>query len=100
ANFVTPTELADGVYFGFSDLSNYRHHPSIIFIGIPTTMGNTQRRIETYLLDIPDKDYYQLPVTIVLEYFHRTNQTFDSVNALMAAMKTDEATMRKWLSTL
>ncbi|HUC20346.1 MAG TPA: riboflavin kinase, partial [Candidatus Polarisedimenticolaceae bacterium] len=100
ANFTTSTSLADGVYFGFSDLDAYHEHPSVIFIGTPTTMGDTLRRLETHLLDIPDADYYDLSIEVSPHYFHRSNQTFSSVEALVEAMKADEAAMRRWLTSL
>ncbi len=100
ANFHTATELADGVYFGFTNLKNFRNHPSIIFLGVPTTMGNTERRLESYLLDIPDEDYYDLPIKVILKHHHRPNQTFDSVDNLLVAMKNDETATRRWLAAL
>lgn len=100
ANFHITTDLSDGVYFGFTELKNYRNHPSLIFLGVPTTMGDTERRLETYLLDIPDEDYYDLPISVVLQDYHRPNQTFDSVDNLLVAMKADEAATRQWLASL
>ncbi len=100
ANFITNTHLADGVYFGFTDLANYTDHPSIIFLGIPTTMKNTERRLETHLFDVVDEDYYGLPTRVVLLHFHRPNQTFGSVDVLLGAIKADDAAGRLWLSAL
>ncbi len=96
ANIVTQTKLKDGVYFGYADLDAFTHHPAIIFIGTPTTVGDTERRLEAHLLDIVDKDYYGQTMAVELIAYHRQNQTFDSVDALMKAMKTDEATAREW----
>jgi riboflavin kinase/FMN adenylyltransferase len=96
ANLRVATDLADGVYFGYADLDVYRRQPAIIFIGTPTTVGDTERRVEAYLLDIPDKDYYDLPLQLSIESFHRSNRTFDSVDDLMVAMKEDEVAARSW----
>jgi riboflavin kinase/FMN adenylyltransferase len=96
ANINVNTELQDGVYFGFSDLQNYQDHPTIVFIGTPVTMGDTERRVEAHLLDIEDREYYDLPITISVETFHRGNQHFASVEALQVAMKQDEAVARQW----
>ncbi len=94
ANLTTRTELADGVYFGFAELAAFTHHPALIFVGIPTTLGDTERRIEVYLLDIPDQDYYGEALRVILVHYHRANQTFKSVPALLAVMKADERTAR------
>jgi riboflavin kinase/FMN adenylyltransferase len=96
ANLTTATNLADGVYFGFADLADWSRHPALIFIGTPTTIGDTGRRVEAYLLDIPDKDYYDLPLTVSIEHFHRGNQKFASTDALIKAMQADEAAARHW----
>jgi riboflavin kinase/FMN adenylyltransferase len=99
ANLTTETDLDDGVYFGFADLADWSHHPTIIFIGTPTTMGDRRHRVEAYLLDIPDKDYYDLPLTVSIAHFHRANQKFASADELIAAMHNDEATAQKWFSS-
>lgn len=98
ANITTETSARDGVYFGFADLGDFHDHPSVIFIGVPTTMGDTARRVEAHLLDIPDIDYYDLPMTVRLEEYHRSNRTFDDASGLMAAMKADELAARRWFS--
>ena len=99
-NITVTAKANDGVYFGFADLNDFKDHPAIIFIGTPTTTGDTRRRLEAYLLDIPDRDYYGLKLTVKLTYFHRPNQTFNSIKNLSRAMKADEAAARNWFTSL
>src|SRR2546430_2613557 len=82
ANINVPTDLVDGVYFGFADLQNFKDQPALIFVGTPTTMGDTERRVEAHLLDIPDADYYGQKLTLRIVLYHRPNRTFESVAAL------------------
>jgi riboflavin kinase / FMN adenylyltransferase len=96
ANFAADTDAKDGVYFGFADLADFTHQPALIFIGVPTTVGDTGRRVEVHLLDIPDKDYYGLPVTVKLETYHRGNKTFAGIDELLEVMKADETAGREW----
>lgn len=96
ANLAALTDARDGVYFGFADMANFSRHPSIIFVGVPTTMGEHERRVEAYLLDIPDKDYYGQHLYLTLEKYHRANRTFADIDELMAAMKADETAGRHW----
>lgn len=96
ANVDIMTPLADGVYFGYADLADYTHHPALIFIGTPTTIGDTDRRVEAHLLDISDKDYYDQTIKLSVEHFHRANKTFDSIDQLKKVMKDDEAAGREW----
>ena len=96
ANIETDTQLSDGVYFGWADLGKYTHHPALIFIGTPTTMGDVERRAEAHLLDIDDTDHYGLELKLSVEVFHRPNQTFSSVDELLVAIKADETAGRDW----
>jgi riboflavin kinase/FMN adenylyltransferase len=96
ANITTSTNLDDGVYFGYADLANYTKQPALIFIGTPTTMGDTDRRVEAYLLDIPDKDHYGEELNLSIEHFHRKNETFNNVDALLAVMAEDEVAARQY----
>jgi riboflavin kinase/FMN adenylyltransferase len=98
ANLTTKTDLADGVYFGFADLGDWQNRPSLIFVGVPTTLGDTKRRIEVHILDIPDEDYYGRELSAKVSHYHRANQNFDSVDQLLIAMKTDEQAARQWFT--
>lgn len=98
ANLNVGTDLKDGVYFGFANLGSMRDNPALIFVGIPTTVGDVERRVEAHLLDVPDKDYYDQNLVITVGHFHRPNKTFDSLEELMTAIKEDELTARKWFA--
>ncbi len=99
ANLAVKTYARDGVYFGFADMADFSHHPSIIFVGVPTTLGDRERRVEAYLLDVPDEDYYGHHLSLTLEKYHRANRTFAGIDELMAAMKADETAARQWFET-
>lgn len=98
ANITTKTDLDDGVYFGYASLAVYDRQPALIFIGVPTTMGDTERRVEVHLLDIADEDYYEQDLKVWICFFHRSNQTFESVTELLNVMRDDEAAGRAWLA--
>lgn len=99
ANLDIPTDLKDGVYFGHADLAAHRNRPALIFVGRPTTLNDKRRRVEVHLLDIEDRDYYDLPLQAQVEFFHRANKKFDSLEDLKKAMRQDEATARQWFSS-
>lgn len=98
ANTQTPTNLRDGVYFGWADLADYNHYPALIFVGTPSTatLDDGSRRVEAHLLDAKDIDYYGLELKLNVQVFHRPNQTFDSIDELLVAMKSDEIAGRAW----
>jgi FAD synthase len=96
ANIAAETDLDDGVYFGRADLAGHKRHPALIFVGTPTTVGDTIRRVEAHLLDIPDHDYYGERLVLEVLHFRRPNVTFGSVKELLAAMREDEVAGRAW----
>lgn len=100
ANIKSKTNHANGIYFGFANLNGYHKHPAIVFIGTPTTVGNTDRRIEVHLLDAADKDYYGLELNLDIKKFHRPSKTFGSIEELKIAMKDDEIAARKWFKEI
>lgn len=86
----------DGIYFGHATLGGLKRKPALIFVGTPETINQKQRRVEAYLLDIPDEDHYGQKLMLSLEKFHRPNQKFASINELKHAMREDELTARRW----
>lgn len=96
ANINVTCDLADGIYFGFADLDEYKNHPSLIFIGTPVTMGDKTRRVEAHLLDIPDKDHYDQKITLHVKHFWRPNKKLSSVDKLIKVIKEDDVAARDW----
>lgn len=96
ANVSVATDLADGVYFGFADLGELRNRPAMIFIGVPVTVGDTERRVEAHLLDVPDKDYYGQSMTLTIGHYQRPNRSFENIGQLVEAIRADEAAARQW----
>src|SRR3989344_834579 len=92
-------KIDDGVYFGHATLGQYKHKPALIFVGAPETVGKKDRRVEAYLLDIPDRDYYNQKLMLSLEKFHRPNQKFASKNEFKHAMRDDELAARQWFTS-
>jgi len=99
ANLAIMADLADGVYFGFADLADWPDWPALVFIGTPTTVGDTGRRVEAHLLDIPDKDYYGQSLSVSVRHYYRANKTFDNMAQLLGAMRADEAAARQWFDS-
>ena len=98
ANIICETDLRDGVYLALADLKDYKKHPSLVFIGKPTTKGveASQRRVEAYLINIPDQDYYDLPIGLDLRHYLRPNEAFDTLEELTKQMIKDEEYAKSW----
>ncbi|MFI5271187.1 MAG: riboflavin kinase [Candidatus Saccharimonadales bacterium] len=98
ANIRAETDLTEGVYFGFANLVTFSQKPSLIFVGVPKTMGESEKRVEVHILDIPDVDYYKNVMTVLIEYFHRPNKRFKTIQELVRTMHVDESTAREWFN--
>jgi riboflavin kinase/FMN adenylyltransferase len=98
ANLSTETAVADGVYFGFADMAPFLQCPALVFIGVPTTIGDSKRRVEVHLLDIADEDYYGLQLSVTLHQYYRANKTFANIDQLLQAIHGDEAAARQWFA--
>ena len=100
ANIECPTDLDEGVFVGFTTLkfNKLKLHtiPSIIFIGFPETLNETNKRLETHLFDIPDIDYYGAEVSVEIHEKLRNSEKFDSIDELIRQMKHDENNARQW----
>src|SRR5262249_30435893 len=96
ANIRVDTAARDGVYCARAWLGAYEAHPAMVFVGTPTTVGDTERRVEAHLLGILDRDHYGEELRLELEHYLRANQTFAKVAELVKAMRADEAACRKW----
>ena len=68
-------------------------------IGTNPTVGGKKQTIETYFFDF-DEDLYGQQLEIQLLERIREEKTFDTIDELVAAMKTDEAFSRKFIASL
>ncbi len=59
-------------------------------------MQQKEHRVEAWLLDIEDKDYYGELLTCELVHYVRPNETFSSKEKLKQALANDEIYARKW----
>lgn len=98
ANITVANRMKEGVYFGYADLGPYSHHPALIFVGIPSTVGAKSYRVEAHLLAVADEDYYGMTMRLEICHFYRPNEQFASIDELVAAMHDDEAALRQWMT--
>jgi riboflavin kinase/FMN adenylyltransferase len=94
------TAPADGVYAGWlRRLDTGETFPAAISVGTnPTFDGHRERRVECYVLDRDDLELYGVEVEVTFVERLRGMVRFDSVEALLAAMKDDVARTRDVLA--
>jgi riboflavin kinase/FMN adenylyltransferase len=86
-----------GIYAVRATLADGREHPGVASLGVRPTFEPPRELLETHLLDF-DGDLYGQRIEVALHAFIREERKFDSVEALVAEMKRDEAAARKLLA--
>jgi riboflavin kinase/FMN adenylyltransferase len=85
-----------GIYAVRVTLDDGSEHPGVASLGIRPTFDPPQELLETHLLDF-DGDLYGRRIEVALHAFIRDEAKFDSLDALAAQMKDDEAQARTLL---
>ncbi|MDQ3044105.1 MAG: riboflavin biosynthesis protein RibF [Chloroflexota bacterium] len=102
ANFKPAKEqvaVADGIYASFATLAGEDLiRPAMTYVGTRPTVNSGERQVETHILDF-DGDLYGQDLRVDLIKRLRGDAVFDSLNALVAQLRHDEATTREVLST-
>lgn len=109
ANIQIKDKDLDGIFVGYTSLKNSddekvtktfnsRELPSIIFIGIAETVGESHRRLEAHILDFPLIDLYGSEIEVEILDKLRDNKKFDTVDELITQMKQDEDKARAWFN--
>jgi riboflavin kinase/FMN adenylyltransferase len=95
-----PALPALGIYLGrvhVPDRSVGPGHPALVSVGVrPTFHDDGRVLVEAYLLDW-DGDLYDATLDLELDVWLRAERRFDSVEALVAQMRADEAEARRLL---
>lgn len=99
ANIAVDSGAEEGVFVGYTTLRGGRL-PSIIFIGTAETLGETNKRLESYILDFPDEDLYDELIEVEVLDQLRDNQKFDSIDDLIEQMHQDERNARDYFANL
>ena len=86
-----------GIYAVRATLEDGTEHPGVASLGVRPTFDPPQELLETHLLDF-DGDLYEQKIEVALHAFIREEQKFDSVEALVAEMREDEAAARRLLA--
>ena len=86
-----------GIYAVRVTLDDGREHPGVASLGIRPTFDPPQELLEAHLLDF-DGDLYGRKIEVGLHAFIRDEKKFDDIDALVAAMREDEAKARHLLA--
>ena len=102
ANLDVMTDLEEGIYAGYTTCLQLsprqgRGLLSLIFIGAAETFGESEKKVEVYILDFSG-DLYSRELEVEIVKKLRDNQKFDSAEALTSQMRRDELEARACLA--
>lgn len=88
----------DGIYLGYTVKGNAKL-PSLIYVGAADTFGDTERFVESHILDFNGELYGE---TITLEALQRVRdgRKFEDVNEMLKQMGEDEKIARAFFEAL
>ena len=86
-----------GIYAVTARLADGRELPGVASLGIRPTFEPPQELLETYILDF-DEELYGREIEVALHHYLRPEIKFDSLDALTAQMRADEAQARALLA--
>lgn len=90
-------DIGDGIYVALTQSGNERFK-SLAFVGAAETFGQSEKKLEVYILDF-NRDIYGHQISVQLLEKLRDNQKFTSESELIAQMKTDEKQAREFFKT-
>lgn len=90
-------DLQEGIYTALTQLDG-ETHKSIAFIGKAETFGESEKKLEVYILDF-DRDIYGRQITVQLLEKLRDSQRFAGETDLVEQMKRDEQGARDFFKT-
>ena len=86
-----------GIYAVRVTLEDGSEHPGVANLGVRPTFDPPRELLEAHLFDV-ERDLYGERIEVALHAFIRDEQKFDSVDALVAEMRRDEAQARRLLA--
>jgi len=86
-----------GIYAVRVTLDDGSEHPGVASVGIRPTFDPPQELLEAHLFGF-NGDLYDRRIEVALHAFIREEKKFDSVDTLIAAMRSDEAQARRLLA--
>ena len=94
ANLAVHRQIPEGVYVSTVTIEGKRY-PAATFVGSAKTFGETAYKAESYILDF-SRDIYGTWITVSLVKKIRGNKKFSGASALIAAINSDVAKVRKY----
>ena len=108
ANFDLTEDVESGLYLGWVEIYPSTHPPfggfrsgqklaGLIFVGANETFGETEKKVEVYILDF-EEDLYGCEISVEIIKKTRDVIKFNSPDDLIAQMEKDEEEARRFFN--
>lgn len=84
-----PADLTTGIYYGWGCVGDGEIHKMVMSIGWNPFYKNTKKSVETHVIHQFDEDFYGEILSILIVGYIRPEKSFDSLDALIAAIHSD-----------
>ncbi|XP_023658933.1 riboflavin kinase [Paramormyrops kingsleyae] len=84
-----PADISTGIYYGWASLGNGDVHKMVMSIGWNPYFKNTKKSMETHVIHKFKEDFYGATLSVVLVGYIRPEKNYQSLDALIAAIKSD-----------
>lgn len=84
-----PADLEPGVYYGWAQIDNGPIYKMVANIGWCPFYNNAEKSVETHVMHKFDQDFYGSNLRISILGYQRGEKNFDSLQALIDAIKKD-----------
>uniref|UniRef100_A0A3Q1C1J6 riboflavin kinase n=1 Tax=Amphiprion ocellaris TaxID=80972 RepID=A0A3Q1C1J6_AMPOC len=84
-----PADVATGIYYGWACVGNGNVYKMVMSIGWNPYYKNTKKSMETHVIHTFKEDFYGDILSVVMVGYIRPERTYDSLEALIAAINSD-----------
>lgn len=84
-----PADISTGIYYGWACVGNGDVYKMVMSIGWNPYYKNTKKSMETHVIHKFKEDFYGEILSVVMVGYIRPERTFDSLEALIAAINSD-----------
>ncbi|XP_042186568.1 riboflavin kinase isoform X1 [Oncorhynchus tshawytscha] len=84
-----PGDISTGIYYGWACVDNGDIHKMVMSIGCNPYYNNAKKSMETHVIHTFKEDFYGQILSVVLVGYIRPERSYDSLDALIAAINHD-----------
>ncbi|XP_053726471.1 riboflavin kinase [Synchiropus splendidus] len=84
-----PGDISTGIYYGWACVGNGDVYKMVMSIGWNPYYKNTKKSMETHVIHTFKEDFYGEILSVVMVGYIRPERSFDSLEALIAAINSD-----------